>query len=375
MSDWTEEVKGRLGFGCMRLPQKGGSIDLNETSRMVDAFLEAGFNYFDTARPYHGGKSETALRECLVKRYPRESFFVTDKLSTMTWRTENEIDNVLSSELESLGVEYMDMLLMHAQNAATYEKYQKHHAYEHAAAFKAAGKTRHVGISFHDSPEVLERILDEHPEIEAVQIQFNYADMHNGAVQSMGCYEVCERRGIPAIVMEPVKGGNLVDLPPEAQAVVDAIPNPERLSNAGIALRFAASFPDNRVILSGMSDLAQVEDNVRSMRDPEPLTEDQMAGLERVHDVFRELGMIECTSCHYCTPGCPKQIMIPEMFGALNTKRVFGGWNPGWYYDNSLIGGGHGRASDCIECGLCEKACPQKLPIRELLNQVAKEFD
>lgn len=375
MSDWTTEVKGKLGFGCMRLPQKNGSVDLEETSRMVDAFLDAGFNYFDTARPYHGGKSETALRECLVKRHPRESFFVTDKLSTMTWRTEDEIDGVLESELESLGVDHMDMLLMHAHNAATYEKYQKHHAYEHAAAFKAAGKTRHVGISFHDSPEVLKRILDEHPEIEAVQIQFNYADMHNGAVQSLGCYEVCKQYGIPAIVMEPVKGGNLVDLPPEAQAVVDSIPNPEHLSNAGIALRFAASFPDNRVILSGMSDLAQVEDNIRSMLNPEPLTEDQMAGLEKVHDVFRELGMIECTACHYCTSGCPKQIMIPEMFGALNTKRVFGGWNPGWYYDNSLIGGGHGRASDCIECGLCEKACPQKLPVRELLKQVAKEFD
>ncbi len=375
MADWASEVKGRLGFGCMRLPERNGEIDREETCRMVDAFLKAGFNYFDTARPYLGGRSETTLRECLVQRYPRESYFIADKLSTMTWSTEEEIDAVLDSELDALGVDYMDMLLMHAQNAATYEKYQRHHAYEHAAAFKAASKARHVGISFHDSPEVLERILDDHPEIEAVQIQFNYADMHNGAVQSLGCYEVCERRGIPAIVMEPVKGGNLVDLPPAAQAIIDDIPNPEGLSNAGIALRFAGSFANNRVILSGMSDLRQVEDNIRSMLDPAPLTEEQMAALEKVHDIFKGLGMVECTACHYCTPGCPEQIMIPEMLGALNTKRVFGGWNPGWYYDNSLIGNGHGRASVCIGCGLCEKACPQKLPIRNLLKEVSKEFD
>ncbi len=375
MDTWTSKVKGRLGFGCMRFPKKEGSIDLYETSRMIDLFLEAGFNYFDTARPYLDGMSETTLRECLVKRHPRESFFVTDKLSTMTWDNEDEIDSVLDSELISLGVDHMDMLLMHAQNVATYEKYQRHHAYEHAAAFKAAGKTCHVGISFHDSPEVLERILDDHPEIEAVQIQFNYADMHNGAVKSLGCYEVCERRGIPAIVMGPVKGGNLVELPAEAQAIIDKIPNPEDLSNAGLALRFAASFSNNRVILSGMSDLNQLQDNIRSMIDPVPLTAEQMATLEKVHDIFNELGMIECTSCHYCTPGCPQQIMIPEMLGVLNTKRVFGGWNPGWYYDNSLIGSGHGRASDCTECGLCEKACPQKLSIRDLLKEVCKEFD
>lgn len=373
--EWTNEVKGRLGFGCMRLPEADGLVDAVETSRMVDAFLEAGFNYFDTARPYLGGRSERALKECLTQRHPRDSFFIADKLSTMNWSREDEIDALLDSELEILGVEYMDMLLMHAQNAATYEKYQRAHAYEHAAAFKAAGKTRHVGISFHDSPEVLEHILTDHPEVEAVQIQFNYADMRNGAVQSLGCYEVCERFGIPAIVMEPVKGGSLVDLPKEAQEVVDSISNPEGLSNAGLALRFAATYPNNRVILSGMSSMDQMEDNIRAMREASPLSEDQMRGLEKVHDVFAELGMIECTACHYCTPGCPEHIMIPEMLGALNTKRVFGGWNPGWYYSNSLIGEGHGRASACIKCGKCEKACPQKLPIRELLEEVSGEFD
>lgn len=375
MTDWTHEVKGRLGFGCMRLPEISGAVDTVETSRMVDAFLEAGFNYFDTAHPYLGGRSEKALKECLVQRHQRDSFFLVDKLSTMNWNVEGDIDALLDSELDALGVDYLDMLLMHAQNAATYDKYQENHAYEHVLAFKADGKAKHIGISFHDSPEVLERILDEHPEIEAVQIQFNYADMHNAAVQALGCYEVCESRGIPAIVMEPVKGGNLVDLPKRAQQLIDGLPNPQGLTNAGFALRFAASFPNNRVILSGMSNLAQMEDNIRTMKDPVPLLKEQIEGLELVHDVFLDLGMIECTSCHYCTPGCPKNIMIPEMLGTLNTKRVFGGWNPGWYYTNTLVGNGHGRASDCIKCGKCERACPQNLPIKKLLDEASVEFD
>lgn len=375
MANWTDEVKGCLGFGCMRLPGGGGTSGYGELCQMVDAFLDAGFNYFDTARPYHGGKSETALRECLVKRHPRESFFVTDKLSTQTWSTGHDIDRVLDDELVSLGVDHLDMLLMHAQNATNYKKYQSRGAFERVAAFKAVGKTRHVGISFHDTPDVLERILGEHPEIEAVQIQFNYADFRNGAVQSLACYEVCERYRVPSIVMEPVKGGSLVNLPSAAQKVVDALPNPERLSNAGLALRFAASYPNNRIVLSGMSSLAHMEDNISAMLRPDPLPQELMDGLLEVHDVFRDLGMIECTACHYCTDGCPKKIMIPEMFGTLNTQRVFGGWNPGWYYGNSLVTGDHGRAGDCIKCGLCERACPQKLPIRDLLEEVSKEFD
>ena len=375
MGNWTDEVRGRLGFGFMRLPMRGEDIDLDETTRMVDAFMAAGFNYFDTAHVYQGGKSEIALRECLVKRYPRDSFLIADKLSTENWKRESQIDALLDAELEALGIEYFDMLLMHAQNAAASEKYERAHAYEHAAAFMAAGKARHFGISFHDTPDVLERILDEHPEIEAVQIQFNYADFENGSVQSLGCYQVCERRGIPSIVMEPLKGGNLVNLPKAAQAVIDELPNPEGLTNAGLALRFAASYPNNVVILSGMGALAQVEDNVRTMAQPDPLTPEQMEALGRIHDVFRDLGMVECTGCHYCTDGCPQRIMIPEMLGCLNTQRVFGGWSPEWYYSNSLTRGEHGRAGDCVQCGLCERACPQKLPIRDLLAEVSAEFD
>lgn len=375
MANWTGEVKGRLGFGCMRLPGGGSKGGYGELCQMVDEFLDAGFNYFDTAHPYHGGKSETAVRECLVKRHPRESFFLTDKLTHGTFRNPKSARKVLEEELEACGVECFDMLLLHATNAAHYDLYTRTGAFDVVNEFVAAGKARHMGISFHDTPDVLERILDEHPEIEAVQTQFNYADIENGAVQSKGCYDVCVAHGVPCLVMEPVKGGNLVNLPATAQEVIDALPNPEGLSNAGIALRFAASFPNNKVILSGMSTIEQVRDNIAAMCDPKPLTAEQMEGLAKIHGVFVDLGMVECTACHYCTDGCPKGIMIPEMLGALNTQRVFGGWNPGWYYNNSLTGEGHAKASECIKCGKCEKACPQKLPIRDLLEDVAREFE
>ncbi len=375
MASWTDEVRGRLGFGCMRLPGGGGEAGYAEMRQMVDAFLNAGFNYFDTARPYHGGKSETALRECLVERYPRESFFLTDKLTHGTFHDPESLRTVFASELAACGVDYFDMVLAHAVNAAHYELYSHCGVFDVARELLADGRARHFGISFHDTPGVLERILGEHPEIEAVQIQFNYADFENGAVQSLACYEVCERHEVPCLVMEPVKGGSLVNLPAAAQEVVDSLPNPEGLSNAGLALRFAASYPNNKVVLSGMSTLAQMDDNIRSMADARPLPRELMDGLMRVHGVFRDLGMVECTACHYCTDGCPKRIMIPEMLGALNTKRVFGGWNPGWYYSNSLVGNGHARASECIKCGKCERECPQKLPIRNLLEEVSREFD
>lgn len=375
MSNWDDRIKGSLGFGCMRLPMDGEELDYAQINDMVDAFMAAGFNYFDTARPYLGGKSETALRKCLVERYPRDSFYLVNKLSTHNFNTEDEIDGVLESLLESLGVDCLDLLLMHAQNEAWYERYQRMHAYEHSMDFVRAGKARHFGISFHDSPEVLERILADHPEIEVVQIQFNYADWDNPAVQSKAVYDVCAAHGISCIVMEPVKGGNLVDLPPKAQEFVDSLPNPEGLDNAGIVLRFAASMPNNRMVLSGMSTREQMDASIASMRDARPLAPEMMAGLTQVQQIFKELGMIECTACHYCTAGCPKKIMIPEVLGCLNSVRVFGGWNPGWYYTNTLITGGHGKAADCIACGKCEKECPQKLPIRDLLAAASAEFD
>lgn len=375
MTDFPKNVHGKLGFGCMRLPMAGGSFDRDEVCAMFDAFLDAGFNYFDTAHVYLGGRSEAALRDCLVARHPRGSFLIADKLSTQNFRREEDIDPLLDSELKALGVDYLDVLLMHAQNAAHYDKYTRTRAYEHAAAFKAAGKARAVGISFHDSPVVLERILDDHPELDVVQLQLNWQDWESATVQARRCYELCEQRGIPVVVMEPLKGGNLVNLPAAAQAEVDAMPNPEGLSNAGVALRFAASWPGVAVVLSGMSALSDVRDNVAAMASDAPLSSEQMACLAKASEAINGLGMIECTACHYCTDGCPKHIRIPEMFDCLNTVRTFGGWNPGWYYSNSLAADGHAPASACIGCGKCEKSCPQFLPIRKLLAEVAAEFE
>ena len=375
MAHWTDCIKGRFGFGCMRLPMVDGEVDYDLTCRMFDAFLDAGLNYFDTAHRYLGGQSEVAVRKCLVERHPRESFVLTDKLSTHCFTREDQIDDNLADELAACGVEYFDILLMHALNKETYAKYQRLHAFEHVNAFVAAGKARHMGISFHDTPGLLEQILDDHPEIEIVQIQLNYVDFDDPAIQSRRCYEVLEERGIPSIIMEPVKGGVLASLPERAQAVIDALPNPCGLSNAGYALRFCTTLLGVRMVLSGMNTMEQVRENLSAMLDPQPLGEDELAALARIHDIFFDSGMIECTACHYCTDGCPRRIHIPELFGCLNTKRVFGGWNAGWYYDNVHTAGEAGKASDCIRCGACERACPQHLPIRDLLLDVVAEFE
>ncbi len=375
MGTWMDATLGKLGFGCMRLPKNDDELDMPAICAMFDAFLEAGFNYFDTAHVYLGGQSEVALRECLVKRHPRNSFFLADKLSNQNFEVEEDIDPLLDFELETLGVDHMDMLLLHAQNATNYEKYTATHAYEHAFAFKAAGKTRYVGMSFHDSPDVLERILNDHPDLDAVQLQVNWADWESASVQSRACVELCAQRNIPVIVMEPLKGGNLVSVPEPVQQIIDDMDNPEGLSNAGLALRFAATHPSVAMVLSGMRTIEDVRDNVRAIRTPTPLSKAQAESLQQAAEKITSMGMIACTACHYCTDGCPEGIRIPEMLDCLNTKRVFGGWNPSWYYNNSLVSEGHAKASECLHCGICEEACPQFLPIRDLLEEVASELE
>ena len=254
-----EKIKKNFGFGFMRLPMKDGEIDTEETKRMVDAFLDAGFNYFDTAHGYHKEKSEIALRECLTSRYPRESYVLADKLTENYFKTEADIRPILEEQLAACGVEYFDFYLMHSQCALNYPHFKACRAYETAFALKAEGKVRHVGISFHDRAEVLEQILTEYPEIEVVQIQFNYLDYDDPAVQSRKCYEVCVKHGKPVIVMEPVKGGNLVNLPEEAKDVLDELHGG---SPASYALRFAAGFPGMMMVLSGMSSMEQMRDNL-----------------------------------------------------------------------------------------------------------------
>ena len=364
------EIHGNFGFGMMRLPMLEKEVDIRQTKEMVDAFLDAGFNYFDTAHGYISGKSELAIRETLTSRYPRDRYILTDKLTDSYFQTEADIEPFFRSQLEACGVDYFDFYLMHAQGSGNFPKFRSCRAYETAFALKEQGLIRHVGISFHDKAAVLEEILTEYPQIEVVQIQFNYADYEDLSVESRKVYEVCEKFGKPVIVMEPVKGGNLVNLPDAAQAVFDALHGG---SNASYAIRFAAGFPQMCMVLSGMSDMAQLTDNVGFMRDFRPLNDDERAAVDQVCRIFRSMDLIPCTACHYCTDGCPMNIRIPRLFTCMNNKKRFRDWNADFYYE--VMTRNAGKASDCVGCGQCEAACPQHLPIRQLLQDVAAEFE
>lgn len=367
-----ERIKKNFGFGCMRLPMKGGEVDTAEFSQMVDAFLENGFNYFDTAHGYLGGKSETALKLCLTSRYPRDRYILTNKLTNFFFKEQGDIRPLFESQLKACGVDYFDIYLMHAQGADNFAYFKKCHAYETALELMGEGKFRHFGISFHDRAEVLEQILTEYPQIEVVQIQFNYVDYNDPAVESRKCYEVCRKFGKPVIVMEPVRGGNLVNLPETAKAVFDKLHGG---SPASYAIRFAAGFEGIRMVLSGMSDMAQMQDNISYMKDFQPLSDQELAAVDRVREIFSSMNLIPCTSCRYCVAGCPKKISIPDLFADMNAKQNYHDWNVDYYYNVVHTGNGQGKASECIKCGKCEKACPQHLPIRDLLEDVAKEFE
>lgn len=367
-----EKVKKNFGFGCMRLPMKNGEVDRDEMCRMVDTFLENGFNYFDTAHGYLDGRSETALRDCLTSRHPRDSYILTNKLTNFFFKKQEDIRPFLDSQLAACGVDYFDIYLMHAQETDSFAYFKKCRAYETALELKAEGKFRHFGISFHDRAEVLEQILTEYPQIEVVQIQFNYVDYEDPSVQSRRCYEVCRKFGKPVIVMEPVRGGNLVNLPEAAKGVLEELRGG---SPASYAIRFAAGFEGNRMVLSGMSNLVQMQDNISYMKNFQPLSAREMDAIGRVQEIFHAMNLIPCTSCRYCVAGCPKKIAIPDLFAVMNNKQLYHDWNTDYYYSVVHTGGGRGKASDCIHCGRCEKACPQHLPIRDLLTRVAGEFE
>lgn len=371
MGTTFENVKKNFGFGCMRLPMIGDEVDLPQFSQMIEMFFAAGFNYFDTAHGYIQGKSEIALRECLTSKYPRDSYMLTDKLTSSYFESEEDIRPFFEQQLEVCGVDYFDFYLMHAQSADNYPKYQRCHAYEIAAQLKAEGKIRHVGISFHDRAEVLDQILNDHPELDLVQIQFNYVDYEDLSVQSRACYEVCRKHNNPVVVMEPVKGGKLIELPAAAQEILEGLHGG---SMASYAIRFAASFEGIFMVLSGMSDTAQMADNLSYMTDFVPLNSEEFAAIDKVRELFLAQDLIPCTGCKYCVDGCPKHIAIPSLFSCMNDHKRFENWDAAYYY-NKWYTANAGKASDCIKCGKCEKICPQHLPIRELLEQVAAEFE
>ncbi len=365
-----EKLDKKLGFGCMRLPTEDKKIKYPEFCELIDTFLENGFNYFDTARGYHDGGSEVALRECLVKRHPRESFILTNKLSNNFFNSEEDIIPYFEDQLKVCGVEYFDFYLMHAQDAKNYEKYKTCHAYEHALEFKSAGKIKHFGISFHDKADVLDGILTDYPQIEVVQLQFNYADYEDPGVQSRKCYEVCQKHGKPVIVMEPVKGGKLVNLPDNAKKIFDDLNGG---SIASYAIRFAASFDNVIMVLSGMGNMEMLMDNMSYMKNFKPLDKTELDAVNKVRAIFDSMNLILCTECRYCTAGCPANIPIPNLFACFNGKKQWNDWSYGYYY--SIHTSTQGKASDCIGCGKCEDICPQHLEIRKLLKDVAAEFE
>ena len=366
MSHPFPDIKKNFGFGLMRLPMCGEDVDIAQTKAMVDAFMAAGFNYFDTAKPYIQGKSELAVKECLSSRYPRESFILTNKLSFWCFEKEEDIRPMFQSQLDACGVTYFDFYLHHALSAERHQRYTETNAYEVVKALKAEGKIRHIGMSFHDSAEVLDRILTDRPEIEVVQLQLNYVDWIDPRVQAEKCYDVCCKHGKPVIVMEPVKGGSLVNLPDEAAKLLTG------WSQAGYALRFAASPENVFMVLSGMSDTAQMQDNLATMGDFKPFAPGEYETIDKVRTIYQGQHRIPCTACRYCVDGCPAGIPIPDVFAAFNDMKSS-------KEDVSAQGRAayaaiENKADACIGCGQCESACPQFLHIRELLEAVAKAF-
>ena len=370
MKKFFDDVNKNFGFGCMRLPLRGTDIDVEQVNKMVDEFIARGFNYFDTAHGYLSERSEPTLKQCLTSRYPRSSYVLTDKLTDFFFKSEQDIRPLLEEQLARCGVDYFDFYLMHAQSRRNYDFFRSCRAYETAFELKAEGRVRHVGISFHDTADMLERILNDYPQLDVVQLQLNYLDWEDPAVQSRACYEVCVRHNKPVIVMEPIKGGHLVKLPQNAARLVDGL----GISPANLALRFAASQPNVFMVLSGMSSLEQMQENASFMENFQPLSEREIVVAHAVAGLIHGENIIPCTACRYCVDGCPKHISIPDLFACLNSKRHFGDWNADFYYNN-VHTKNRGKASDCIKCGKCERACPQGLKIRALLEDVVKEFE
>ena len=371
--------KKKLGFGLMRLPlldpNDDGSVDLELMKKMVDGFLEQGFTYFDTAWMYCGGKSEEAAREALVRRHPRDSFTLTTKLPAYMLHREEDREWLFEEQLRRTGAGYFDYYWLHDVNSHSIRTFDKLNCWDFILEKKRQGLVRHVGFSFHDGPELLDRVLTEHPEMEYVQLQLNYLDWDSIGVQSHACYDVAVRHGKRVIVMEPVKGGTLAKVPAKLEAMFRER-EPE-MSVPSWAIRFAATQENVMVVLSGMSSMEQLLDNTGYMKDFKPLNAEELAMMRKAADILNESITVPCTGCSYCTVNCPKNIAIPKYFSLYNAdmqELKEKNWTPqGGYYANLTLQ--FGKAGDCIKCGQCEAMCPQHLPIRRYLEDVAKHFE
>lgn len=368
----------KLGFGCMRLPllnrDDQTSFDMETLNKMVDTFLERGFTYFDTAYTYHGFQSEEAVREALVKRHKRDEFTLATKLPPRVLKAAEDQEDIFNEQLKKCGVEYFDYYLIHNIGVSAYAQACKYDTFGFALNKKKKGKIKNIGMSFHDTPELLDEILTAHPELDFVQLQINYIDWENPGIQSRKCYEVARKHNLPVIVMEPVKGGNLAAVPQKAEELMKAY-HPSA-SVPSWAVRFAASQQGVMMVLSGMSTLDQVLDNTACMVDFKPLDEEEYKILDQVVELINQDTAIPCTACRYCVAGCPKNIAIPDYFALYNAaKRDAAGVSGSLpvYYTN--LASKHGRAHDCIACKSCERVCPQHLKISELLKDVSELFD
>ena len=365
MADYFKRETSKLGFGLMRLPKKGLGTDIEQMKQMVDLFMEAGFTYFDTAYVYMG--SEAAAKKALVDRYPRDAYTLATKLNAFIMApTEKAAKKQFYTSLERTGAGYFDYYLLHALMDNNYTKYEKFHLWDFVQEQKAKGLIKHLGFSFHAGPQLLDKLLTEHPEVDFVQLQLNYADWENPSVQSRANYEVARKHGKPIVVMEPVKGGNLADPPAEVKKLF--MDYHSDMSCASWAIRFAASLEGVITVLSGMSNVEQMKDNLSYMKSFQPLNEEEQRIIQQAQRILGHSAAIPCTACHYCTEGCPKQIPIPEIFSAMNKKLANGqALQAAEDYQKAIDG--KGAASDCIRCRQCENACPQHLPIIRHLEQ------
>lgn len=369
----------KLGFGLMRLPltnpDEASSIDVEQVKDMVDAFIENGFTYFDTAWMYCGFQSECAAKEALVDRYPRDSYTLADKLHAGYIKTREDRDKIFNEQLRKTGVEYFDYYLLHDIGVDHYKIYQELDCFTWLKEKKEQGLVHHIGFSFHDSAKMLDQVLTEHPEVEFVQLQLNYLDWDSEGVQSRKCYETAVKHGKPVIVMEPVKGGTLAKVPERAERMFKEY-HPD-MSVPSWAIRFAASNEHVMMVLSGMSNMEQLQDNMSYMADFQPLNEEEQEIIRKAVEIINSGIEIPCTGCSYCTEGCPQNIAIPKYFSLYNAdlqECEEKGWKPqGEYYDR--LTKTFGKASDCVECGQCESVCPQHLPVIRHLKEVAARFE
>ena len=362
-----EKVKKNFGFGAMRLKMNGDEVDYEEFKRMIDAFIAAGFNYFDTAHGYIDGKSEIAIRECLTSRYDREDYVLANKLSEWYIKEEADVLPYFENQLKICGVDYFDFYLLHAVNGTNYEKYKACNAFAIVADLKKQGKIKHMAMSFHDTAAVLDRILSEQPDIEAVQLQINYLDFDDPGIQSKACYDVAVKHGKKVIVMEPVKGGRLVNLPREAAEVLDALGGG---SYASYAIRYAASYPEVFMVLSGMGNMDMLNDNVSTMGNFVPLSAKELEATDRCRAIIRKVNQIPCTSCN-CAEVCPQKLRVSEIFNAYNG---FVAADITREEAKAKLPAEGGNAADCIGCGQCESVCPQSIEIRKHLAVIAKRL-